>query len=49
MVSETDLHILLGSPRAARKFALEFGEFAQLLPFGVHIEVTESGKVYKKS
>ena len=48
VVTEEDLHGLLGSQRAARLFALQFDSFKALLPFGVQITMTDNGKAYRK-
>lgn len=45
-VTETELTSMLGSPRQARRFALEFDSYLSKLPFKVRIETNESGKRY---
>jgi hypothetical protein len=45
-VTEAELFHLLGSPRAARRFAIEFEDHARKVPFFVRIETTASGKRY---
>lgn len=47
-ITESELCDMLGSPRAARKFAAAFDELAQLLPFVARVETTATGKRYVK-
>ena len=47
-ISEEEVVRLLGSPRAARRFALEFEGHTSKLPFRVRIETAASGKRYRK-
>ncbi len=47
-VTEEELGRLLGSPRAARRFAVNFETHLPLVPFIVRIETTERGKRYVK-
>lgn len=46
VITETEVTGLLGSPRAFRRFSLEFDEHLPKLPFGVRIETVDSGKRY---
>lgn len=45
-VSEAELNNLLGSPRAARRFANHFNKLVRLVPFRAHAEGTAAGKPY---
>ena len=45
-VTETEACGILGSPRAARRFALQFEKLAGLAPFAVRIEVVDGVKRY---
>jgi hypothetical protein len=45
-ITEPEVTHLLGSPRAFRRFSLEFDEHLPKLPFGVRIETGEGGKRY---
>jgi hypothetical protein len=45
-VTETEVTNLLGSPRAFRRFSLEFETHLANLPFRVRIETSEGGKRY---
>lgn len=45
-LTEPEATGLLGSPRAARRFALRFDEYAEKLPFAVRIEVVAGVKRY---
>lgn len=47
-ITEVELNRMLGSPRAARQFALKFDGYLQKLPFKVRIEGTFEGKRYVK-
>jgi hypothetical protein len=47
-VTESDLVLLLGSPRAARMFALRFEDFQNVCPFPLRVVHTEAGKVYER-
>jgi hypothetical protein len=47
-VTEEELGRLLGSPRAARRFAVNFEAHLPLVPFIVRIETTDRGKRYVK-
>lgn len=47
-VSEEEATAFLGSPRAYRRFALDFELHAQKVPFRVRIEATTDGKRYVK-
>lgn len=46
VVTESELAAMLGSPRAARRFSLEFDAHLAKLPFGVRTEPAEGGKRY---
>lgn len=46
VVTESELATLLGSPRAARRFSVEFDKHLAMLPFGVRTEPAEGGKRY---
>lgn len=46
VVTEPEVTNLLGSPRAFRRFSLEFEEHLPKLPFKVRIETAEGGKRY---
>jgi hypothetical protein len=46
VVTEPEVTTLLGSPRAFRRFSLEFEEHLPKLPFKVRIEAAEGGKRY---
>jgi hypothetical protein len=46
VVTETEVTSLLGSPRAFRRFSLDFDTHLANLPFGVRIETSEGGKRY---
>ena len=48
VVTEPEVTDLLGSPRAFRRFSLEFDLHLPKLPFRVRIETAESGKRYVK-
>ncbi len=45
-LTESELIGLLGSARNARRFAKDFNELVQMLPFSVRIETNSSGKRY---
>jgi hypothetical protein len=45
-ITEPEVTHLLGSPRAFRRFSLEFDDHLPKLPFGVRIEAGEGGKRY---
>jgi hypothetical protein len=45
-VTEEEAAAMLGGPRAARRFALRFEEFARKAPFGVRIDVVAGAKRY---
>lgn len=45
-VTELEAAKILGGPRAARNFALEFEELATRVPFGIHIDVVGGVKRY---
>lgn len=45
-ITEVELTAMLGSPRAARRFASAFESFLDRLPFRVRIESNDSGKRY---
>lgn len=45
-ITEPEVTGLLGSPRAFRRFSLDFDEHLPKLPFGVRIEAGEGGKRY---
>jgi hypothetical protein len=47
-VTEAEVATLLGSQRAARRFALYFGEHARSAPFAVRIDVVAGVKRYVK-
>jgi hypothetical protein len=47
-VTEAEVIAFLGSPRAYRKFSLEFEQHAQNVPFRVRIEPAADGKRYVK-
>lgn len=47
-VTEEELCAMLGSPRAARRFAADFDELAQRVPFRARVEQAGSGKRYVK-
>lgn len=47
-VTEAELGHLLGSPRAARRFAVGFDAHLPLIPFIVRIETSDAGKRYVK-
>ena len=46
VVTEPEVTTLLGSPRAFRRFSLEFDQHLAKLPFRVRIETAEGGKRY---
>jgi hypothetical protein len=46
VVTEPEVTNLLGSPRAFRRFSLEFDQHLEKLPFRVRIETGEGGKRY---
>jgi hypothetical protein len=48
VITEEEIVRLLGSPRAARRFAATFDGHLRLVPFLVRIEATEGGKRYVK-
>ncbi len=45
-ITEAEMNTVLGSPRAARRFALVFDEYVERLPFRVRIEGAADGKRY---
>jgi hypothetical protein len=45
-VTEMEASSMLGGPRALRRFAVRFEEFAQKAPFGVRIDVVAGAKRY---
>ena len=45
-VTETEASNMLGGPRAARRFAVHFEEYAQKAPFGVRIDMQAGSKRY---
>jgi len=45
-ITETEVTQMLGSPRAFRRFSLEFDSHLEKLPFRVRIEAAEGGKRY---
>ena len=45
-LSEAEIIQFLGSPRAARRFALHFDDHARLAPFEIRIQVVGNGKRY---
>jgi hypothetical protein len=47
-ITEAEAVGFLGSPRAYRRFALEFEEHAAKVPFRVRIEAMADGKRYVK-
>lgn len=47
-VTEEELCAMLGSPRAARRFAADFDELARRVPFRARVEQAGSGKRYVK-
>lgn len=47
-ITEEEAVRLLGSPRAARRFAAAFDDMKRQLPFAVRVETTERGKRYVK-
>ncbi len=47
-ITEPEVTKILGSPRAFRRFSLEFDNHVTKLPFRVRIEVAEGGKRYVK-
>jgi PglZ domain len=47
-ITETELIQMLGNPRNARKFAMDFETHLKQVPFSVRIETTASGKRYVK-
>lgn len=47
-ITEEEAVRLLGSPRAARRFAAAFDDMKRQLPFVVRVETTERGKRYVK-
>ena len=46
VITETEIITILGNPRAARRFALDFDSLVGRLPFRVRSEVNASGKRY---
>ncbi|MGB3294137.1 MAG: BREX-6 system phosphatase PglZ [Phormidesmis sp.] len=48
VITETELTALLGSPRQARRFAIQFETYLQKVPFSVRVDSTASGKRYVK-
>ncbi len=48
VITETEVTRLLGSPRAFRRFSIEWEEHRAKLPFKVRIEANDSGKRYVK-
>jgi len=46
VITETEIIGLLGSPRAFRRFSVEFDEYLAKLPFKVRTETGEGGKRY---
>jgi hypothetical protein len=46
MITEPDVTHLLGSPRAFRRFSLEFDLHLEKLPFRVRVESGAGGKSY---
>lgn len=48
VITETEVTRLLGSPRAFRRFSIEWEEHRAKLPFKVRIESNDSGKRYVK-
>jgi hypothetical protein len=47
-VTEPEAVKILGSPRAARSFAIEFEKLAPMVPFGIHIDVVGGVKRYTR-
>ncbi len=47
-ITESELITLLGSPRKVRRFAADFENYLQKVPFLVRVESTPSGKRYVK-
>jgi hypothetical protein len=47
-LTEEELVGMVGSPRAARRFAAEFDTFVGRVPYRIHIEQTGTGKRYVK-
>lgn len=47
-ITEPELAGKLGSPRRARRFALDFDSYLAMIPFSVRVEVAASGKRYVK-
>ena len=45
-ITEAEVTAMLGSPRAARKFALTFESHARALPFRIGIDTVDGGKRY---
>jgi hypothetical protein len=45
-ITETEVTTMLGSPRAFRRFSLEFEAHVEKLPFRVRIEPADGGKRY---
>lgn len=48
IVSEEEVIRILGTPRAARRFTLEFETWKEKLPFRVRVETGDNGKRYVK-
>ena len=48
VITENEIATKLGSPRAARKFAREFDEYARLAPFSTRIDSINGVKRYTK-
>ena len=48
IITEAELNTLLGSPRKVRRFAADFENYLQKVPFLVRVESTSSGKRYVK-
>ncbi len=47
-ITEAELIVKLGNPRKARRFANNFKDYLQLLPFHIRLEAGASGKTYFK-
>jgi hypothetical protein len=47
-ITETEATAMLGNPRKARRFAAQFEEFVELLPFHVQVESVAAGKRWIK-
>jgi hypothetical protein len=45
-VTEAEASSMLGGPRAVRRFAVRFEEFAQKVPFSVRIDMVAGSKRY---